>query len=205
MQIVFQLHPSFATPIRELQAPPYELTEHGWGEFEIAATVRILFRALHRPCASLSSRADRLLLNIDPWSRYTLFPQLESSQLSCYTSCACMGMRRLKPRAAKSRYVPLLLLARQARPSSTSHMPTSNRWCLRQVVSETYDELVFSQPFEAFYRSMTAAQPGRAPPLSIADHLLTQAEDHVEELEGLRRRNAQLLATLQERAGGLAY
>ena len=36
---MFQLHPSFATPLREMLAPPFELTEHGWGEFEIAATV----------------------------------------------------------------------------------------------------------------------------------------------------------------------
>jgi YEATS domain-containing protein 4 len=33
-KVVFQLHPSFAEPTREQTAPPYELTETGWGEFE---------------------------------------------------------------------------------------------------------------------------------------------------------------------------
>ena len=33
-KVVFQLHASFAQPLRELTAPPYEVTERGWGEFE---------------------------------------------------------------------------------------------------------------------------------------------------------------------------
>ncbi|GKY97529.1 hypothetical protein MPSEU_000711100 [Mayamaea pseudoterrestris] len=33
-KVVFQLHPSFAEPTREQTAPPYEVTETGWGEFE---------------------------------------------------------------------------------------------------------------------------------------------------------------------------
>lgn len=31
---VFQLHPSFSQPVRELTAAPFEVTERGWGEFE---------------------------------------------------------------------------------------------------------------------------------------------------------------------------
>lgn len=42
MQVVFQLHPSFDIPMREYTHPPYELTETGWGEFEIAVLVRHL-------------------------------------------------------------------------------------------------------------------------------------------------------------------
>ena len=38
-KVVFQLHPSFAQPIREYKHPPYEVTEKGWGEFE--AQIRI--------------------------------------------------------------------------------------------------------------------------------------------------------------------
>ena len=39
MQVAFQLHPSFDNPMREYTHPPYELTETGWGEFEIAVLV----------------------------------------------------------------------------------------------------------------------------------------------------------------------
>lgn len=38
-KVVFQLHPSFPQPIRELSQPPFEVTERGWGEFE--AQIRI--------------------------------------------------------------------------------------------------------------------------------------------------------------------
>ncbi|KAL2906758.1 Transcription initiation factor TFIID subunit 14b [Bienertia sinuspersici] len=35
-RVVFQLHPSFNNPIRVIDTPPFELSECGWGEFEIA-------------------------------------------------------------------------------------------------------------------------------------------------------------------------
>jgi len=41
-KVVFQLHPSFPQPVRELSAPPFEVTERGWGEFD--ATIRIVWR-----------------------------------------------------------------------------------------------------------------------------------------------------------------
>lgn len=41
-KVVFQLHPSFAQPVRELTDPPFEVTERGWGEFE--AQIRIVWK-----------------------------------------------------------------------------------------------------------------------------------------------------------------
>ena len=38
-KVVFNLHPSFAEPVRTLDKPPYEVTETGWGEFEIGITI----------------------------------------------------------------------------------------------------------------------------------------------------------------------
>ncbi|OVA12841.1 YEATS [Macleaya cordata] len=36
---VFQLHPSFDNPTRTVESPPFELSETGWGEFEIAISL----------------------------------------------------------------------------------------------------------------------------------------------------------------------
>jgi YEATS domain-containing protein 4 len=41
-KVIFQLHPSFAQPTREITEPPYEVTETGWGEFE--ASIRIVWK-----------------------------------------------------------------------------------------------------------------------------------------------------------------
>lgn len=41
-KVIFELHPSFSQPIRELVSPPFEVTEQGWGEFE--AQIRIVWK-----------------------------------------------------------------------------------------------------------------------------------------------------------------
>ncbi|OIV94840.1 hypothetical protein TanjilG_22037 [Lupinus angustifolius] len=38
-KVVFQLHPSFNNPTRVIESPPFELSECGWGEFEIHITL----------------------------------------------------------------------------------------------------------------------------------------------------------------------
>ncbi|XP_059623517.1 transcription initiation factor TFIID subunit 14b-like isoform X2 [Cornus florida] len=38
-RVVFQLHPSFHNPLRVVESPPFELSECGWGEFEIAISL----------------------------------------------------------------------------------------------------------------------------------------------------------------------
>jgi len=41
-KVVFHLHASFQQPVREFTAPPFEVTEKGWGEFE--AQIRIYWK-----------------------------------------------------------------------------------------------------------------------------------------------------------------
>ncbi|WCJ32598.1 hypothetical protein M5689_014012 [Euphorbia peplus] len=38
-RVVFHLHPSFTNPTRVVETPPFEISECGWGEFEIAITL----------------------------------------------------------------------------------------------------------------------------------------------------------------------
>lgn len=61
-KVAFTLHPSFAQPVRgnninfltyfnkfvaEVLAPPYEVTETGWGEFEAGKLFRRYYNCLH--------------------------------------------------------------------------------------------------------------------------------------------------------------
>ena len=41
-KVVFQLHASFAQPLREIETPPFTVTEKGWGEFE--AQIKIFWK-----------------------------------------------------------------------------------------------------------------------------------------------------------------
>lgn len=42
LQVVFNLHPTFPNPTREVTTHPFEIEEHGWGEFELNVAVRII-------------------------------------------------------------------------------------------------------------------------------------------------------------------
>lgn len=41
-KVVFTLHPSFNPPTRTVEKAPFEVTEHGWGEFDISAQVHFI-------------------------------------------------------------------------------------------------------------------------------------------------------------------
>ncbi|KAL4182400.1 hypothetical protein AMTRI_Chr11g149820 [Amborella trichopoda] len=90
-RVVFQLHPSFNNPIRSVESPPFELSESGWGEFEIAITVHFHSDVSDKP--------------LDLFHHLKLYPEDESG------------------------------------PQSTK----------KPVVVESYDEIVFSEPSEAFF------------------------------------------------------
>lgn len=59
-KVVFQLHPSFAQPLREFTQPPYEVTEKGWGEFD--AQIRIHWKDPSEVMTMVSSMLLRKIL-----------------------------------------------------------------------------------------------------------------------------------------------
>ncbi|PWZ11824.1 Transcription initiation factor TFIID subunit 14b [Zea mays] len=104
---VFQLHPSFQNPTRVVEQPPFELSESGWGEFEIAIT--------------LYFHSDVCDKRLDLFHQLKLYPEEEAG------------------------------------PQSTK----------KPVVVETYDEIVFPEPTEAFFlrvQNHPAANVPRLPP-----------------------------------------
>ncbi|XP_008791265.2 transcription initiation factor TFIID subunit 14b-like isoform X1 [Phoenix dactylifera] len=88
---VFQLHPSFNNPTRVVESAPFELSESGWGEFEIAIT--------------LFFHSDVCDKQLNLYHQLKLYPEDDNG------------------------------------PQSTK----------RPVVVETYDEIVLSEPTEAFF------------------------------------------------------
>uniref|UniRef100_A0A0D6QVK2 YEATS domain-containing protein n=1 Tax=Araucaria cunninghamii TaxID=56994 RepID=A0A0D6QVK2_ARACU len=90
-RVVFQLHPSFNNPTRVVESAPFELSETGWGEFEISITIFF--------------HSDVAEKQLDLFHHLKLYPEDESG------------------------------------PPSTK----------KPVVVESYDEIVFAEPSEAFY------------------------------------------------------
>ncbi|RCV20072.1 hypothetical protein SEVIR_4G025600v4 [Setaria viridis] len=106
-RVVFQLHPSFQNPTRVVEQPPFELSESGWGEFEIAIT--------------LYFHSDVCEKRLDLFHQLKLYPEEEAG------------------------------------PQSTK----------KPVIVETYDEIVFPEPTEAFFQRVQnhpAANVPRLPP-----------------------------------------
>jgi YEATS domain-containing protein 4 len=66
-KVIFQLHPSFPQPVRELTLPPFEVTEKGWGEFEVS--IRIVWRDVSEKALVLTHMLK-------------LYPPLETAALS---------------------------------------------------------------------------------------------------------------------------
>lgn len=90
-RVVFQLHPSFNNPTRVVESAPFELSETGWGEFEISITIFFHGDVAEKP--------------LDLFHHLKLYPEDESG-----------------PQSIK-----------------------------KPVVVESYDEIVFAEPSEAFY------------------------------------------------------
>ncbi|CAN4122485.1 unnamed protein product [Withania somnifera] len=90
-RVVFQLHSSFNNPTRVVDNPPFELSESGWGEFEIVITLHFHTDVCDKP--------------LHLYHHLKLYPEDESGPLSTK-----------KP-----------------------------------VVVESYDEIVFAAPSEAFF------------------------------------------------------
>ena len=53
---MFFLHPTFHNPVREVLQHPFEIEEHGWGEFELSAVVRPTLSLPSACCEAIEPR-----------------------------------------------------------------------------------------------------------------------------------------------------
>ncbi|RLN49313.1 hypothetical protein BBJ29_007189 [Phytophthora kernoviae] len=67
----------------------------------------------------------------------------------------------------------LVLYPPNSQPASTKKVPS------KPVVSEFYDELVFNEPTEFFYKKLMAGPDRQSPPLAMQEHLSTYSDVEV--------------------------
>lgn len=83
LQVVFKLHPSFQQPVRAVDGPSFELTESGWGEFDIAVEVRHTYTQSTNDIAALGLRS------VLPWRSVVCVPDPVCSSV-CTGTVACV-------------------------------------------------------------------------------------------------------------------
>ncbi|KAG2447811.1 hypothetical protein HYH02_007268 [Chlamydomonas schloesseri] len=143
-KVTFELHHTFTNPHRVCLQAPYEVTEQGWGEFDINITL-------------------------------TFTPDAREKDVSI--------LHRLK------------LYEGEGIPNTTK----------KPVMSEVYEELVFSEPVESFYRRVLAEPPRRAAELSCQAWVLNFDErEEVEKLKECRARVAAMVSEVRKDFEGAA-
>lgn len=122
-KIVFTLHPSFEPNTRELTQFPFEVTEMGWGEFEVKIAIHF-----HDPAET----------PVETMHPLKLYPD---------------------PNAPVNAKLP--------------------------VVSERYDEIVFTDPHESYFKKLVEGQRAPVPPHELQEHFLNFADQAASDIQKL--------------------
>ncbi|PNH05022.1 Protein AF-9 [Tetrabaena socialis] len=137
-KVTFELHHTFQNPHRMLVQPPYEVTEQGWGEFDINITLSF----------TQDSREKDISI-----------------------------LHRLK------------LYEGDNTPNTTK----------KPVMSEVYEEVVFSEPVESFYRRVVSTVPRPAAELSCQPYILVFDErEEADKIKDCRARVASMVADVRK-------
>lgn len=126
-KVVFQLHPSFQQPVRELTTPPFEVTERGWGEFD--SQIKIIWKDPTEKPIVVSLQLSLFSLQIFLFTRFNSFVEL----VLLFSQLEVTHGIKLYPPGTPANVVP------------TNKEP---------VLEEHYDEVVFTDPTEGFYRQL---------------------------------------------------
>mmetsp|Transcript_40581 Transcript_40581/g.90202 ORF Transcript_40581/g.90202 Transcript_40581/m.90202 type:complete len:206 (+) Transcript_40581:184-801(+) len=134
-KVTFELHHTFPNPNRTIEQQPYEVTENGWGEFEIGVTLYFV-------------------------------PDAREKEVTLYHK---------------------LRLYEEDGSQSTK----------KPVVTETYDELIFSEPHEAFFTRVVNHVPTQAAGL-MSHHQWVPRHDEAAELQRIRACRAKVAAMIAD-------
>ncbi|KAF2355102.1 YEATS protein [Trinorchestia longiramus] len=116
-KVQFKLHESYANQTRVITRPPYEVTETGWGEFEI--NIKIYFQDP----------------NERPVTIYHILKLFQSSPGTCSTTTTVL------PATASLSSTPPLVLPTPPAADAAGVPPGK-----KILVAEAYEELVFQEP-----------------------------------------------------------
>ncbi|CAI4036001.1 hypothetical protein SMKI_14G2130 [Saccharomyces mikatae IFO 1815] len=137
-KVVYKLHDTYPNPVRSIEAPPFELTETGWGEFDI--NIKIYF----------VEEANEKVLNF--YHRLRLHPYIN----------------------------PLSNSTNGNEQDTTNHNGKD-----AEVSSVYFDEIVFNEPNEDFFRILMS-RPGNVLPSNKTDSCVYSKQLEQEEIDRIK-------------------
>lgn len=179
-KVQFKLHETIPNSLRTLDKPPWQVTETGWGEFDLSIKIFFVSEAYEKPMAFVHR------LKLHPWAPALAASNLEEppppfslpvapapagSPSTAEPTPAAQSTTEQEdgdttmedPTAAVKAEV-----ASPAPPGDTSQQggdpaPTPPPQILSPVYSWQYDEIVFTEPAESLFRLLTQHPPTPLP------------------------------------------
>lgn len=187
-KVQFKLHETIPNSLRTLDKPPWEVTETGWGEFDLSIKVFFSNETYEKPIVFYHH------LKLHPWAPSLMASNLEeppaipvqepqptpstlektadatpASQSTAQTPATdaqgdtTMEDARVKDEVASPGVLPL------ASAEVTQPPPTPLPQNVSPVYSWQYDEIVFTEPAESLFRLLTQHPPTPLPAKSRFD------------------------------------
>lgn len=144
-KVSFKLHETYASPTRVIEKPPFEVSETGWGEFEIQIKIFFVAEAAEK-VISVSH-----LLKLHPWT-------IDS------TSGVVVAVPPGTPLAAASGSTASTATSGATGTGTDANAAASATGLdVSSVHSWQFDEVVFNDPTEALYNIMVQNPPTPLP------------------------------------------
>ncbi|KAH7591732.1 Protein AF-9 -like protein [Nakaseomyces glabratus] len=137
-KVVFKLHETYPNPVRTIEAPPFELTETGWGEFDI--NIKIYF----------VEESNEKFINF--YHRLRLHPYVNVNPP----------------------------MSTEVKKEETGNTTTSD-----EISSIFYDEIVFNEPYEDFFKILVS-KPGNLLPSNKTEDCLFSRQLEQDELTRIK-------------------
>lgn len=178
-KVSFLLHDSFENPLRVVDAPPFEVVEIGWGEFDIKITIYFV-DGNEKPLEIMHA------LKLFPDVPFHNVAAIQDGITSSDNAASVKTANNLQSNpSTSSGFVPDFPNLFSSPPMKKSIEPP--------VISEHIDELLFYEPREKFYSILTLPsipKPSLTLPSSISSTASRQQQQFVSNISEFNTMNA---------------
>lgn len=206
-KVTFKLYETYKNPLRTIESPPFEVTETGWGEFDI------IIKVFFQPEASEKPLTLNHHLKLHPWPVDPILyaqPSLiqDPNAAAAATTSPTTASTTSAAAAAVGEQPPPPPAAPPAPPALVQPVPI-----LSPVHAWQYEEIIFNEPTEQFYATLLSNPPTPLPahnrfplvlthPLSgggnIGEFSRETERNEFERLEGGRVRTVNLITEFKD-------